>query len=154
MAAPMMIPLLVIAGELQLRPSGWKHLSSNCISRRWMKLQRNRTTNSVESEMRLESTNNTALLALGARKPLSGAITNLFTAPGLDRTIGSGMETGTGAGAGLANKAAATAKPAAQRTFVVRIKHVNVKDIIQFMEGEQRYARSKLLYDSYLNYKW
>lgn len=126
---------------------------SNCISRRWMKLQRNRTTNSVESEMRLESTNNTALLALGARKPLSGggAIVNLFSAPGLDRTIG--MEKGTGAGLAYKAAAAATAKPV-QRTFVVRIKHVNVKDIIQFMEGEQRYARSKLLYDSYLNYKW
>lgn len=114
-----------------------------------MKLQRNRTTSSLENEMRLESTNKTALLALGARKPLSGASVNLFSAPGLERIIGSGMGTGTGAAAGTK----VVPKPA-PRTFSVRIKHVNVKDIIQFMEGEQRYASSKLLYDAYLNYKW
>ncbi|KAH8403039.1 hypothetical protein KR222_003555 [Zaprionus bogoriensis] len=113
--------------------------------RRWMKLQRNRSTNSMESEMRLESTNSTALMALGARKPALGASANLFSAPGLDRTISSASDAAT------LGKSERTQPP---RTFVVRVKHVNIKDIIQFMEGEKRYAKSKLLFDAYLNYKW
>ncbi|XP_064535352.1 uncharacterized protein nht [Drosophila montana] len=96
--------------------------------RRWMKLQRNRTNNSGENEMRLESTNSTALMALGARKPIG---------PG-------------GAGGQLTSGAA---QPP-QRSFIIRIKHMNVKDIIQFMEEEKRYNKSKLLYDAYLTYKW
>lgn len=104
--------------------------------------------------MRLESTNNTALLALGARKPPSGTCASLFSTPGLERSIemtaGMGMA-GTAAAARTAQDATKQQPP---RTFFVRIKHVNVKDIIQFMEGEKRYAKSKLLYNAYLNYKW
>ncbi|KAL7725974.1 hypothetical protein ACLKA6_016389 [Drosophila palustris] len=119
--------------------------------RRWMKLQRNRTSNSVESEIRLESTNNTALLALGARKPTGlGAAGGLFgTATGAGAGLGLGAGTGKGIGMGTGTGVAT----APQRSFVVRIKHVNVKDIIQFMEEEKRYAQSKLLYDAYLIYK-
>lgn len=102
--------------------------------------------------MRLESTNNTALLALGARKPPIGTSASLFSTPGLERsmeaTAGMGI---TGTAGGAAQDATKQQPP---RTFFVRIKHVNVKDIIQFMEGEQRYAKSKLLYNAYLNYKW
>ncbi|EDW12848.1 uncharacterized protein LOC6577439 [Drosophila mojavensis] len=100
--------------------------------RRWMKLQRNRTNNSGESEMRLESTNYTAMMALGARKPLRPTG---FTAPGGQAPAGG-------------------AQPPPPRSFIIRVKHMNVKDIIQFMETERRYYKSKLLYDAYLNYKW
>lgn len=96
-----------------------------------MKLQRNRNNIAGESEMRLESTNYTAMLALGARKPLGPAG---FSAPG--------------------GQAAAGGAQPPPRSFSLRIKHMNVKDIIQFMEGERRYYRTKLLYDAYLNYKW
>ncbi|EDV99265.1 transcription initiation factor TFIID subunit 4 [Drosophila grimshawi] len=107
--------------------------------RRWMKLQRNRNpTNSFESEIRLESTNKTALLALGVRKPQSATATVGLpnTAPGLPA-----------AGAG-------TAAQLPKRQFFVRIKHMKVRDIIQYMENEKRFNKSKLLYDAYLSYKF
>ncbi|XP_017954560.1 uncharacterized protein LOC108649960 [Drosophila navojoa] len=99
--------------------------------RRWIKLQRNRTNNSGENEMRLQSTNYTAMMALGARKPLRP----------------------TGPSAPGAQAAAGTVQPP-PRPFTIRVKHMNVKDIIQFLEEERRYYKSKLLYDAYINYKW
>ncbi|ALC38262.1 nht [Drosophila busckii] len=104
--------------------------------RRWKKLQRNRNFTACDNEIRLETTNNTALLALGARKP---------------PTMGAAA-VAAGSSAGSAAKSSSAALP--QRAFTMRIKHVNVKDVMQFMEDQQRYAKSKLLYDAYINYKW
>ncbi|XP_034100745.1 uncharacterized protein LOC117565642 [Drosophila albomicans] len=93
---------------------------------RWMKMKRKLPgSSSLEHEMRLESTNTTALLALGGRKP-TAASTSRF---------GSGV---------------ATALP--PRAPPLRAKRVVVKDIVQFMENNKRYARSQLLYEAYLTY--
>ncbi|KAH8293195.1 hypothetical protein KR044_011290, partial [Drosophila immigrans] len=94
---------------------------------RWMKLKRKHPgSSSLEHEMRLESTNTTALLALGGRKPTAST-----------------ARIGVGAGPALALP---------PRAPPLRAKRVIVKDIIQFMENHKRYARSQLLYEAYLTY--
>ncbi|XP_060655354.1 uncharacterized protein LOC132790723 [Drosophila nasuta] len=93
---------------------------------RWMKMKRKLPgSSSLEHEMRLESTNTTALLALGGRKPTAASTLRL-------------------------SSGVATALP--PRAPPLRAKRVVVKDIVQFMENNKRYARSQLLYEAYLTY--
>ncbi|EDV58020.1 transcription initiation factor TFIID subunit 4 [Drosophila erecta] len=82
---------------------------------------------------RLESVNDTAMLAIGGRKRPAEA-------PGPGAAPG-GSKSGQVAGA------------ATQRTFPLRFKHMNIRDVLQFMEEDRRYARSNMLFEAYLKYK-
>ncbi|XP_039493417.1 transcription initiation factor TFIID subunit 4 [Drosophila santomea] len=82
---------------------------------------------------RLESVNDTAMLAIGGRKRPAEA-------PGPEAAP-SGSKGGQVTG------------PPVQRPFALRFKHLNIRDVLQFMEEDSRYARSNMLFEAYLKYK-
>ncbi|XP_017056814.2 transcription initiation factor TFIID subunit 4 [Drosophila ficusphila] len=84
--------------------------------------------------IRLETLNSTAMMALGSRKrPAEDAATPAGAAPSISTT--------------------APPNPQVQRPFALRIKHLNIRDVLQFMEEDRRYHRSNMLFEAYLKYK-
>ncbi|XP_016956577.1 uncharacterized protein LOC108029037 [Drosophila biarmipes] len=83
--------------------------------------------------MRFDSVNDTAMLAIGGRKRPAEAL----------------VPDGTPSGS---NGDPASSAPM-QRPFALRFKHMSIRDVLQFMEEDRRYARSNMLHEAYLRYR-
>ncbi|EDW51823.1 GM14423 [Drosophila sechellia] len=97
---------------------------------------RKRRAENIDEERkvaRLESVNDTALLAIGGRKRPAEQ-------PAPD-------------GAPSGSKVGKVPCAPIQRTLAPRFKHMNIRDVLQFMEEDRRYARSNMLFEAYLKYK-
>ncbi|XP_017004006.2 transcription initiation factor TFIID subunit 4 [Drosophila takahashii] len=95
---------------------------------------RKHRTESADKEkkgVRLESVNDTAMLAIGGRKRPAEAAPPEATPSG-----------------------SAAVGPPAQRPFGLRFKHLSIRDVLQFMEEDRRYSRSNMLFEAYLKYKY
>uniref|UniRef100_A0A6P4E602 Transcription initiation factor TFIID subunit 4 n=1 Tax=Drosophila rhopaloa TaxID=1041015 RepID=A0A6P4E602_DRORH len=96
---------------------------------------RKRRAETVEKEkksVRVESVNDTAMLAIGGRKrgaedPVTEPTPVAISAP---------------------------ANVPVQKPFGLRFKHLNIRDVMQFMEEDRRYWRSNMLFEAYLKYKY